>query len=149
MRVYVGALILILLASVSFAAEHETLEQLIARAQSAPEGQKSELYLEICDREVKIATDAYAAGKSDDGSKALENVVNYADQAHAIVLKIRKKLPHTEIKIRRVASRLRDLKQNVDADDQVAVQSAIDKLESFRTELLKGMFGSKGSEKKQ
>jgi hypothetical protein len=25
----------------------------------------------------------------------------------------------------------------------------VDKLESFRTELLKGMFGSKGSEKKQ
>jgi hypothetical protein len=31
----------------------------------------------------------------------------------------------------------------VDPDDQPVVQAAIDKLESFRTELLKSMFGSK------
>ena len=63
-------------------------------------------------------------------------------------LKSGKKLPHTEIKIRRMAARLRDLKQNVDADEQAVVQGAVDKLETFRTDLLKGMFGAKNPESK-
>jgi hypothetical protein len=57
-------------------------------------------------------------------------------------------VPRTEIKIRRLVARFRDLKQNVDADEQTAVQAAVDKLEGFRTDLLKSMFGSKNAESK-
>ena len=125
------------------AAEHESLEQLITRADAAPEGQKPDLYLEIAEREVKVASDSYSGGKAEDGRAALQQVVSYADKAHALVLKSGKKLPHTEIKIRRMAARLRDLKRNVEADEQTGVQAAIDKLETFRTDLLQGMFGPK------
>jgi hypothetical protein len=52
-------------------------------------------------------------------------------------------MKHTEINIRRISERLRDLKFNVEADDQPGIQGAIDKLEDFRTEILKNMFGSK------
>src|SRR6266567_846445 len=81
-------------------------------------------------------------------SPSQQPTVKFADEAHAMVLKSGKKLPHTEIKIRRMAAHLRDLKQNVDADEQAGVQSAVDKLEAFRTDLLKAMFGSKNPEKK-
>lgn len=149
MKAYVGAaIVLLVLAGVSlYGAAHETLEQLIARAETVPEGQRSDLYLEIAGMEAKNAGTAYAAGKADEGQSALQQTVDYAGKAHALVLKSGKKLPHTEIKIRRLAAQLRDLKQNVDAEDQPAVQSAVDKLEAFRTELLKGMFGAKGAEK--
>jgi len=149
MKRYVGAaaFFFILATGLSYSAERETLEQLIARADSAPEGQRADLHLEIAEREVKVAADAYAAGKSADANAALQQLVSSADKAHAMALKHGKKLPRTEIKIRRVAGRLRDLKRNVDADDQPTVQNAVDKLESFRTELLKGMFGTKGPEK--
>jgi len=132
----------------AFGAEQETLDQLIARANAASLSQQPDLYLEVADREVKAATDSYKANKPEDGRSALQQTVNYADQAHAMVLKSGKKLPHTEIKIRRMSARLRDLKQNVDADEQAGVQSAVDKLEAFRTDLLKTMFGAKNPEKK-
>jgi hypothetical protein len=146
MKRCVGTILLFLLAAggAAFAAGQETLEQLIARANSAEPGQQPNLYLEVADREVKAAT----ANKPEDGRTALQQTVNYADKAHALVLKSGRKLPHTEIKIRRMAARLRDLKQNVDADEQAFVQDAVDKLEGFRTELLKAMFGAKNPEHK-
>ena len=55
-------------------------------------------------------------------------------------------MKHTEIKLRQVALHLRDLKFNVDVDDQPLVQAAVDKLEDFRTEILKNMFGSKNND---
>ena len=57
-----------------------------------------------------------------------------------------KRLKHTEIKIRGISNKLRDLKLNVDIDDQPGVQAAIDRLEGFRTELLHSMFGSKNND---
>jgi hypothetical protein len=150
MKRCVGSILLYLLVSgpIAFGAEPETLDQLIARANAASPSQQPDLYLEVADREVRAATDSYKDNKPEDGRSALQQTVKYADQAHAMVLKSGKKLPHTEIKIRRMAAHLRDLKQNVDADEQAGVQNAVDKLEAFRTDLLKAMFGSKSPEKK-
>lgn len=145
MTIKVGAVLFVILvaSAVSFAADQETLDQLIARANAAQPGQQPDLFLEIADREVKLAIESYKANKPEDGSAAVQQVVIYADKAHSLVLQSGKKLPRTEIKIRRMSRSLRDLKQNVEADDQPGVQAAIDKLETFRSELLKGMFGAK------
>lgn len=150
MTIKVGAVLFFILAAsvVFFAADQETLDQLIARANAAQPGQQPDLFLEIADREVKLAIESYKANKPEDGSAAVEKVVSYADKAHALVLQSGKKLPHTEIKIRRMSRSLRDLKQNVEAEDQPVVQAGIDKLESFRSELLKAMFGAKKSTEK-
>jgi len=145
MKIKVGAVLFFILvaSAVSFSTDQETLDQLIARANAAQPGQQPDLFLEVADREVKFAIESYKANKPEDGSAALQQVVNYADKAHSLVLQSGKKLPHTEIKIRRMSRSLRDLKQNVEADDQSGVQAAVDKLESFRSELLKAMFGAK------
>jgi len=149
MKRRVGSILLLLIVFglTVFAADKDTLEQLIARAESASASQQLDIYLEIADRESKLTVDAYKSSNLDDGHKALEQTVAYADKAHANVLKSGKKLPHTEIKIRRLVARFRDLKQNVDADEQTGVEAAVDKLESFRTDLLKAMFGPKNPEK--
>src|SRR5207244_6561514 len=117
-----------------------TIEQLIARADTAQGGHQPDLYLEVADRELKVTTDSYKANRLEDGRAGLEKIVTYADKAHASAIHSGKRLPHTEIKIRRIATRLRDLKGNVDIDDQPLVQAAVDKLEDFRTDLLRSLF---------
>jgi hypothetical protein len=57
-----------------------------------------------------------------------------------------KHIKRTEIKIREISNKLRDLKLNVEVDEQPGVQAAVDRLEGFRTELLHSMFGSKNND---
>jgi hypothetical protein len=74
---------------------------------------------------------------------AVQQIVKYSDRAHSAALHSGKHVKDTEIKIREITIRLRDIKLNVDVDDQPPVQTAMDQLEGFRTELLHAMFGSK------
>jgi len=143
-----GAILIFLLAAcqLSFGRDEESLEQLIARAESAQPGQQPDLYVQVADRELKVVVEAYKANKPEDGRAALEPLVTYADKAHAAAIQARKRVKHTEIKLRQITGRLLDLKLNVGMDDQPNVQTAIDKVETFRTELLKSMFGSKNND---
>jgi len=141
-----AALLWVCLAVASCVAKDETIEQLIARADTAQGGHQPDLYLEVADRELKVTTDSYKANRLEDGRAGLEKIVTYADKAHASAIHSGKRLPHTEIKIRRISTRLRDLKLNVDVDDQPLVQATIDKLENFRTDILKSLFPSEKHE---
>jgi hypothetical protein len=127
----------------SFARQQESLEQLIAKADAASGGQQSDLCMEVAERELKLAIEAFKANKADEGRASLQQIVKYADKGHSAAIQSGKRLKHTEIKLRQIAGRLRDLKFNVDVDDQPLVQAAVDKLEDFRTKILKSMFGSK------
>ncbi len=141
-----AVLLWVSLAVASCVAKDETIEQLIARADTAQGGHQPDLYLEVADRELKVTTDSYKANRLEDGRAGLEKIVTYADKAHASAIHSGKRLPHTEIKIRRISTRLRDLKLNVDVDDQPLVQATIDKLENFRTDILKSLFPSEKHE---
>jgi hypothetical protein len=129
-----------------FARQQETLPQLMARADSASSGQQADLCMEVAEREVKLVIEAYKANKIDEVRDSLDQIVKYADKGHSAAIQSGKRMKHTEIKLRQVALHLRDLKFNVDVDDQPLVQAAVDKLEDFRTEILKNMFGSKSND---
>lgn len=129
-----------------FAKQQETLPQLMARADAATSGQQADLCMEVAEREVKLVIEAYKANKSDEVKDSLDQIVKYADKGHSAAIQSGKRMKHTEIKLRQVALHLRDLKFNVDVDDQPLVQAAVDKLEDFRTEILKNMFGSKSND---
>jgi hypothetical protein len=129
-----------------FARQQETLPQLMARADAASSGQQADLCMEVAEREVKLVIEAYKANKTDEVRDSLDQIVKYADKGHSAAIQSGKRMKHTEIKLRQVALHLRDLKSNVDVDDQPLVQAAVDKLEDFRTEILKNMFGSKGND---
>jgi hypothetical protein len=77
----------------------------------------------------------------DDARAAVADVVNFSDKASSAAIQSGKKLKHTEISVRRMASKLRDIKRSLAFEDQPPVQSAIDHLESLRTQLLSKMFG--------
>jgi hypothetical protein len=129
-----------------FARQEETLPQLMARADAASSGQQADLCMEVAEREVKLALAAYKANNIDEGRDSLQQIVKYADKGHSAAIQSGKRLKHTEIKLRQAALHLRDLKFNVDVDDQPLVQAAVDKLEDYRTEILKKMFGSKSDD---
>ena len=147
MRRLVGVILLLLAAgTASFGRAEETLEQLIARADAARPDQQPDLYMQVAERELKSATEANKSDKIEEFREAVQQVVKYSDSAHSAAMHSGKRLKRTEIKIRQIATRLRDLKLNVGADDQPPVQAAIDRLESFRSELLHSMFGSKSND---
>lgn len=139
----IGTVVILLAASLLAFGRQETLEQLIASADAAPTEKQADLCVKVADRELKLTVAAYEANKPDQGRSALDQIVKYSDKAHTAAIHTRKKLKHTEIGLRKISERLRDLKLNANADDQPIIQTAIDKLESFRTELLHSMFGLK------
>ena len=147
MRRLVGVILLLLAAGVaSFGRAEETLEQLIARADAARPDQQPDLYMQVAERELKSATEASKSDNIEEFREAVQQVVKYSDSAHSAAMHSGKRLKRTEIKIRQIATRLRDVKLNVGADDQPPVQAAIDRLEGFRSELLHSMFGSKSND---
>jgi hypothetical protein len=148
MRSPVGMILLLLLVAVtaSFGRSDETIEQLIARAEAARPDQQPDLHMQVAQRELKLATEAFKADKLEEFRAAVQQIVKYSDSAHTAALHTGKHAKSTEIKIREIAIRLRDVKLNLDADEQPAVQDAIDRLQGFRTELLHSMFGSKSKD---
>ncbi len=144
----VGAILIVLLATsiLSFGRSEEPLQQLIARADAALPAHQPDLYVEVAERELKSTVESYKANQLEEGRVALEQIVTYADKSHAAAIHTGKRIKHTEIKIRQIATRLRDLKLDVAVDDQPLIQAAVDKLEDFRTELLRSMFGSKNND---
>ncbi len=144
----VGSILIVVLATsiLSLGRSEEPLQQLIARADAAQPAHQPDLYVEVAERELKSTVESYKANKPEEGRVALEQIATYADKAHAAAIHTGKRVKHTEIKLRQIATRLRDLKLDVAVDDQPLIQAAVDKLETFRTELLRSMFGSKSND---
>jgi hypothetical protein len=144
MRNWVIVLAILLSTSLAtFTRKEESLEQLIARAESARIEDRPALYVEIAQREVETAGQFYAAGKMDAASAAVSGAMTYSDKARDTAISSGKKVTHTEIAMRKMAAKLRDIKRTLVFEDQAPVQAAVDHLEQLRTELLAHMFGKK------
>jgi hypothetical protein len=125
----------------AFAYKTETLQELIARAESAKLDDQPALFTDIAERRLKSADELYTAGKIDDARSAVQDVVTYSEKAQATAVQSSKKLKNTEIALRKMAAKLRDIKRSLNFDDQAPLQAAADRLESLRTDLLTHMFG--------
>ena len=119
----------------------ETLQQLMARAESARIEDRPALCIEIAERQLKSADELYSAGKADEARTALQDVVAYSEKAHDAAIQSGKRIKNTEIALRKMAAKLRDINRSLNFDDQAPAQAAADRLESLRTELLSHMFG--------
>jgi hypothetical protein len=101
------------------------------------------LYVEIAQAQLTAAVEGYKAGKTEQARAAVDDVVLYAGKARDASIQSGKRLKNTEIGVRKMAEKLRDLRRTLNFDDQAPVQKAADQLESMRSELLSRMF-SKG-----
>jgi competence protein ComGC len=137
-----AALVLAMLFTVPLTvAKDESVQQLVDRANSARVEDQPALYSAAAERQLKSADQLYTAGKVDDARAAVADVVTYSDKASSAAIQSGKKLKNTEIAVRRMAAKLRDLKRSLAFEDQSPVQAAIDRLETLRTQLLTKMFG--------
>jgi hypothetical protein len=130
--------------TVALASDNEqSLEQKIAHADAAPMGDRPALYIHIARQQAEAADKFYQAGNAEAGNTALNDTVTYAGKASDAAASSGKKLKDTEISLRKMAEKFRDVKHNLPFEDQAPVQQAIDRLEKMRTDLLNAMFGKK------
>jgi len=125
----------------AFASKEVTVQELAARAEAASPGDRPPLYIEIAERQLKSADDLYTAGKVDEARAAVQDVVGYSSKAHDAAIQSNKKLKNTELAVRRMSRRLRDLKHTLNYEDQAPVQTAVDRLQTLADDLLSHMFG--------
>jgi len=118
------------------------LQDMIARADAARPEDRPGLYIEIAERQLKAVEELFRANKDDDAVAAVKDVVTYSEKAHDAAIASPKKLKNTEISLRKMAAKLRDLKRTLSFEDQAPVQAASDRLEALRTDLLAKMFGN-------
>ncbi len=143
-RMRVTIVVLLALSSLpALAYAGENLQQLIARAESAPPKDRPGLYLQIARQQADSADKLYQEGNAEAGGVALADVLTYSEKASDAAASTGKKLKDTEIGLRKMSEKFRDVKHNLPFDDQAPVQQAIDRLEKMRTNLLSAMFGKK------
>lgn len=135
------ALILLATSLLAVARKEETLEELVIRAAAARVQDQPELYTEAAEKQLAAADKLFRDGRVEEGHSAVADVVTYSDKAGDAANKSGKKLKHTEISLRKMALKLRDIKRSVAFEDQNQLQEASDHLEQLRTNLLTRMFG--------
>jgi hypothetical protein len=141
MRSWITAILFALTFSLwAYGAHDVPLDELIARAQSAHPGDQPALYIEIAERELKAADQLYGDGHIEEGHARVKDLVTYSDRAHDTAASSGKRIKNTEIALRRMAARLRDMKRSLTADDQAPLQTAADHLETLRANLLSHLF---------
>ncbi len=123
----------------------ESLDQLIARAESARPEDRPALYLDIARQKAEAADKLYNAGDAEAGNTALHGVVTFSKKATDASIDTGKKLKNTEIALRKMTEKFGDIKRTVAFEDQAPIQQTIDELEKMRTDLLSAMFGKKKS----
>jgi len=133
--------VVLMIAAVAAAYSGESVADLVARAQAAQVSQQPDLYVKAAKAQLKSAKELYDSGKSDEGQAALSDLVTYSGKATEAVMHSRHRMKETEIDLRKMADKLRDIKRTVTFEDQAPVQAAADRLEEMRTRLLTLMFG--------
>jgi hypothetical protein len=154
MRIRVPILALLLVAAIpglerpafagpAFTGKDETTEQLIARVEMVRPEDRPALYIEIARRKADAADKLYNDGNAETGKAALQDVLTYSKKATDSSVATGKRLKDVEITLRKMATKLRDIKRTVAFEDQAPIQQAMDELEEMRTDLLGAMFGKK------
>jgi|SRR5277367_973835 len=114
---------------------------LLKRAESAPTGDRPAIYVDIAERQLKAADDLYNAGKVEEAESALKDVVSCSEKAHDTAIQSGKRLKPTEIALRKMSVKLRDIQRTLNFEDQPPVHSAAERLLSLSDDLLSHMFG--------
>jgi hypothetical protein len=144
MRRTAAMLALLVVSSLAvFAGKEETVQELIARAETAKPDDRPALYVEVAQRQLEASDRLYTEGKTEEAMAAVADVSTYSDKAHNAALLSGKKLKQTEIALRKMAARLRDIQRTLSYEDQAPVQAAVERLENLRTGLQRRMFGKK------
>ena len=133
------AVALMLAAGVVFG-KAESLPELKARADQAHGSEQAKLCLEYAQRELEDADALYTSGDVEKAQAEVEEVVTYAKKAAEVATSSGKRLKQTEIGLRELAKRMRDIGNSLAFEDRAPVNKGVDEIEQARSTLLNKMF---------
>jgi len=120
--------------------EQPALEELKARVPNASIADRPVLCIHISQLQLDAADRFYVAGDGGQAQAALADVVAFSELARDYSIQSHKHEKQSEIAIRKMARKLSDMKHTVSHEDQDQVQTAVDRLQRIRDDLLAAMF---------
>lgn len=147
MRTLPRVVLSLFLSSLLARAGNQPAADLKARADAAQGSERISLSLEYAHQQLEHANSLYTDGDVEKAEAAIEEVVAYSRQATETASAANKRLKQTEIELRKIEHRMRDIGQSLNIDDRPPVEKAVQQLEQFRANLLARMFGEKAEPK--
>ena len=125
----------------------ESLDELKTRADNAHGGDEAKLSIEYAHAELEHANDLFTQGNVDQAQSAVSSVMEYVRKATSAAKSSGKRLKQTEIELRKLEKRMKDIGASLNFDDRPAVMKSVDEIEQVRAGLLAAMFGEKAEPK--
>jgi hypothetical protein len=118
-----------------------------SRADAAQGGERVTLSLDYARQQLELANKLYSDGDVEKAEGAIGEVLAYSERATTAATTANKKLKQTEIDLRKLEHRMRDIGQSLNIDDRPPVEKTVQELEDLRADLLAKMFGPKAQPK--
>jgi hypothetical protein len=147
MRFLLPVAVLLLLLSAIGQVNGGPATALKARADAAQGGERANLSLEYAHHQLEEANNLYTQGDVDKAEADIHEVVAYCHQSADAASTSGKRLKQTEIELRKLENRMRDIGQSLNIDDRPPVEAAVQELEQVRASLLARMWGEKAEPK--
>ncbi len=146
-RIVGPVIALVVLLNLVGQARNETAAELKTRADAAQGGECAKLSLEYAHRQLEAANDLYTQGDVDKAQAEIQEVMTYCRKAAEAASASGKRLKQTEIDLRKLEYRMRDIGQSLNIDDRPPVEKAVQEVEQLRANLLARMWGEKAEPK--
>ena len=142
-------LLMLILSGVLACAGQQPAPDLKAKADAAQGSERIGLSLEYAHRELEHANSLYSQGDLEKAETAIAEVMTYAQRAADASTAANKRVKQTEIDLRKLEHRMRDIGQSLNVDDRPPVEKAVQDLEQVRANLLAKMFGERAEPKEK
>ena len=122
-------------------AKTESMDELKTRADNARGGEEAKLCIEYAQAELEYANDLFTKGDVDPAQAAVQSVMEYVRKGTNAAKSSGKRLKQTEIELRKLEKRMKDIGESLNLDDRPPVLKLVDEIEQLRAGLLAAMFG--------
>ena len=114
-----------------------------AEAEAAHEGHRAKLFVDLAHAEMEAADKAFTDGNVELGHKLASAAATDADESGKAAVDSGKRLKDTEIDLRRLQMRTRDIGQSLAFEDRPPIEKIVQRIELMREAILDRMFGGK------
>ena len=112
-------------------------------AEAAREGHRAKLFVDLAHEELEAADKAFTDGNVDLGQRLAASAATDAEQAGKTAVDSGKRLKDTEIDLRRLQMRTRDIGRSLNFEDRPPMEKIVQRIEALREAILDRMFGPK------
>lgn len=120
--------------------DEPTVDQLKARVSNASVPDKVHICIQIAEKQLELSKKLYETGDIENAQVPLTDVVAFSELARDYSIQSNKHQKQTEISVRVMTRKLKDVMHLLGKEDQPPVADAISRLERVRDDLLGSMF---------